>query len=85
MYYRLRFEAVRLKQPSTHLLQIRGVVRQHPSLARISFVAHSLGGLISRYAISVLYTSLPPYHPECQAGSELRNGNGKARSGNKHR
>ncbi|GAQ86193.1 hypothetical protein KFL_002750100 [Klebsormidium nitens] len=43
--------------------EIRGVVRSHPSLVRISFVAHSLGGLIARYAVSVLYTSLPPHHP----------------------
>ena len=32
------------------------VVQKTQSLKRISFLAHSLGGLFARYAISVLYT-----------------------------
>ena len=31
------------------------VVGRHPNLEKISFVGHSLGGLIARYAIAVLY------------------------------
>lgn len=32
------------------------VVKKADSLKKISFLAHSLGGLIARYAIAVLYT-----------------------------
>lgn len=32
------------------------VVERHPGLQKISFIGHSLGGLISRYAIAKLYT-----------------------------
>lgn len=31
------------------------VVENRPGLRKISFVAHSLGGLIARYAIALLY------------------------------
>lgn len=31
------------------------VVRRHSNLKKISFVGHSLGGLVARYAIAVLY------------------------------
>jgi triacylglycerol esterase/lipase EstA (alpha/beta hydrolase family) len=34
---------------------VRTLVARHPSLTRISFLAHSMGGLLSRYAIGVLY------------------------------
>lgn len=33
------------------------VVKKTESLKRISFLAHSLGGLFARYAIAVLYSS----------------------------
>ncbi|KAI3676608.1 hypothetical protein L1987_86219 [Smallanthus sonchifolius] len=36
--------------------EVRQVVKSRESLKRISFLAHSLGGLIARYAIGVLYT-----------------------------
>lgn len=36
--------------------QVRQLVRKTESLKRISFLAHSLGGLFARYAISVLYS-----------------------------
>ncbi|CAK8578545.1 unnamed protein product [Lathyrus sativus] len=36
--------------------EVLQVVRKTKSLKRISFLAHSLGGLFSRYAISVLYS-----------------------------
>ena len=31
------------------------VVQKHPNLQKISFLGHSLGGLVTRYAIAVLY------------------------------
>lgn len=34
---------------------MRGVVARNPQLKRISFVAHSMGGLISRYAIGTMF------------------------------
>ncbi|EFH68803.1 hypothetical protein ARALYDRAFT_471117 [Arabidopsis lyrata subsp. lyrata] len=35
--------------------EVRSVIKRHPSLQKISFVGHSLGGLIARYAIGRLY------------------------------
>lgn len=35
--------------------EVRAVVQQHPSLQDISFVGNSLGGLYSRYALSLLW------------------------------
>ncbi|XP_047977703.1 putative lipase YDL109C [Salvia hispanica] len=35
--------------------EVVSVVGRHPNLEKISFVGHSLGGLIARYAIAVLY------------------------------
>lgn len=32
------------------------VVKRHPDLQKISFIGHSLGGLIARYAIAKLYS-----------------------------
>ncbi|KAJ0805552.1 putative alpha/Beta hydrolase, lipase [Helianthus annuus] len=32
------------------------VIKRHPNLQKISFIGHSLGGLIARYAIAKLYT-----------------------------
>jgi len=37
--------------------QIDQIVEKVPSLKRISFVAHSLGGLFVRYAVAMLYTT----------------------------
>ncbi|CAL0308978.1 unnamed protein product [Lupinus luteus] len=36
--------------------EVRQVVKQTKSLKRISFLAHSLGGLFARYAVAVLYS-----------------------------
>ncbi|KAF5783237.1 putative alpha/Beta hydrolase [Helianthus annuus] len=36
--------------------EVRQVVKSRENLKRISFLAHSLGGLIARYAVGVLYT-----------------------------
>lgn len=35
--------------------EVQQVIQKTPSLKRISFLAHSLGGLFARYAIAVLY------------------------------
>lgn len=35
--------------------QVIQVIKRHPSVQKISFVGHSLGGLIARYAIAKLY------------------------------
>lgn len=37
--------------------EVKQIVKSTESLKRISFLAHSLGGLIARYAVGVLYTS----------------------------
>ena len=37
-------------------IQVLSVVARRPELQKISFVCHSLGGLIARYAIGRLYT-----------------------------
>lgn len=36
-------------------MQVLSVVRRWPEVQKISFVAHSLGGLVARYAIGKLY------------------------------
>ncbi|KAK1426492.1 hypothetical protein QVD17_15166 [Tagetes erecta] len=38
--------------------EVKQVVKSRESLKRISFLAHSLGGLIARYAVGVLYTHI---------------------------
>ncbi|XP_073306884.1 uncharacterized protein [Primulina huaijiensis] len=35
--------------------EVISVVKRHPNLQKISFVAHSLGGLVARYAAACLY------------------------------
>lgn len=39
--------------------EVVGVVRRWPEVSKISFVAHSLGGLVARYAIGKLYENFP--------------------------
>ncbi|XP_062214717.1 uncharacterized protein LOC133915536 isoform X1 [Phragmites australis] len=48
--------------------EVISVVECRPELRKISFVAHSLGGLIARYAIALLYESAPQTdsHEECE-------------------
>lgn len=36
-------------------IQVVELIRRKPSLRKISFVAHSVGGLVARYAIGKLY------------------------------
>ncbi|KAH6555583.1 hypothetical protein KP509_1Z242900 [Ceratopteris richardii] len=42
--------------------EIKEVVNRSPGLKRISFIAHSLGGLIARYAIGQLYSPCETDH-----------------------
>lgn len=51
--------------------EVKQVVRKTESLKRISFLAHSLGGLFARYAIAALYSSSASVnvHPEQLHGS----------------
>ncbi|XP_059637137.1 uncharacterized protein LOC132279227 [Cornus florida] len=39
--------------------EVLAVVKRWPEVQKISFVAHSLGGLVARYAIGVLYENFP--------------------------
>lgn len=45
------------------------MIQRHPDLHKISFIGHSLGGLIARYAVAKLYTQ------DCTNQSCQRNGN----------
>jgi Putative serine esterase (DUF676) len=38
-------------------IQVEDVVEENFGLTKISFLAHSLGGLFTRYAVAVLYSS----------------------------
>lgn len=42
------------------LFQVLTIVKHSPGLEKISFVGHSLGGLIARYAIAKLYEPSRP-------------------------
>ncbi|KAG2256738.1 hypothetical protein Bca52824_076032 [Brassica carinata] len=44
--------------------EVRTVIKRHPSLQKISFVGHSLGGLIARYAVACLYEQESPQNSE---------------------
>ncbi|GKC68503.1 alpha/beta hydrolases superfamily protein [Tanacetum coccineum] len=39
--------------------EVISVIKRYPNLQKISFIGHSLGGLIARYAIATLYTNDP--------------------------
>nr|GLL30361.1 uncharacterized protein LOC109153985 [Ipomoea trifida] len=45
--------------PRQNQIEVMQLVKERESLIKISFLSHSLGGLIARYAISVLYTPSP--------------------------
>lgn len=54
--------------------EVMQVVQKRESLKRISFLAHSLGGLFARYAIAVLYThGYGSREPEDPASSTVEN------------
>lgn len=38
-----------------NMLQVLEVIKRKPNMRKISFVAHSVGGLVARYAIGRLY------------------------------
>lgn len=40
-------------------MQVLAVIRRWPEVQKISFVAHSLGGLVARYAIGRLFDHIP--------------------------
>lgn len=44
-----------MKQIFYIFMQVRQVVQRRRNLRKISFVAHSLGGLVTRYAVGKLY------------------------------
>lgn len=50
-------------------MQVRHVVSHRPEVQKISFVAHSLGGLIARYAIGRLYENSPKLDPTSISGN----------------
>lgn len=52
-------------------MQVLAVVRQRPEVQKISFVAHSLGGLIARYAIGRLYENSLNLEPASLTGNSL--------------
>jgi hypothetical protein len=49
-------------------MKVISIVECRPELRKISFVAHSLGGLVARYAIALLYESNTQKgsHEECE-------------------
>ncbi|XP_059459755.1 uncharacterized protein LOC132189180 [Corylus avellana] len=57
--------------------EVLAVVRKRPEVRKISFVAHSLGGLIARYAIGRLYEHSPKLEPAGLTGNSLSEENKK--------
>ncbi|KAI3801765.1 hypothetical protein L1987_29879 [Smallanthus sonchifolius] len=51
--------------------EVISVIQRHPNLQKVSFIGHSLGGLIARYAVAKLYTQ------DCTNESCQVNGNYK--------
>lgn len=53
----VRFEvtAQSFKLLTVELFQVISVIKRHSGVQKISFIGHSLGGLIARYAIARLY------------------------------
>ncbi|XP_029122115.1 putative lipase ROG1 isoform X2 [Elaeis guineensis] len=51
--------------------EVRSVVRQRGGVQKISFVAHSLGGLIARYAIGRLYEPITEVEPLAGAKNQF--------------
>ncbi|KAH9563219.1 hypothetical protein CY35_05G113700 [Sphagnum magellanicum] len=56
--------------------EVQQIVDGAPSLKRISFVAHSLGGLFARYAIAMLYTPQVGYNEDVILLEELESRGG---------
>uniref|UniRef100_A0A2N9HE42 DUF676 domain-containing protein n=1 Tax=Fagus sylvatica TaxID=28930 RepID=A0A2N9HE42_FAGSY len=51
--------------------EVLAVVRRRPEVRKISFVAHSLGGLVARYAIGRLYEHSPILETAALTGNSL--------------
>ncbi|XP_058113801.1 uncharacterized protein LOC131256777 isoform X2 [Magnolia sinica] len=51
--------------------EVLSVVRRRPGVQKISFVAHSLGGLVARYAIGRLYVPIPEREASVISGNYL--------------
>ncbi|PON97982.1 Alpha/Beta hydrolase fold containing protein [Trema orientale] len=51
--------------------EVLSVVRKRPNARKISFVAHSLGGLVARYAIGRLYECVPKSEASVINGSHI--------------
>ncbi|KAI3972584.1 hypothetical protein MKX01_019242 [Papaver californicum] len=58
--------------------EVLSVVKRRPEHQKISFVAHSLGGLVARYAIGRLYFSNPEQKPSEGNGDCSGDGSGSA-------
>ncbi|XP_058207758.1 uncharacterized protein LOC131320879 isoform X2 [Rhododendron vialii] len=54
--------------------EVMNVVKRWPEVHKISFVAHSLGGLVARYAIGRLYELLPRVETAGLSGNCLNGG-----------
>ena len=54
--------------------QVKSVIKRHPGVQKISFVAHSLGGLIARYAVARLYEPETVREPSQENGDCRTNG-----------
>ncbi|XP_021893112.1 uncharacterized protein LOC110811051 isoform X2 [Carica papaya] len=51
--------------------EVLSVVKHRTSVRKISFVAHSLGGLVARYAIGRLYECPSKFDPSCLSRNSL--------------
>ncbi|XP_077238280.1 putative lipase ROG1 [Tasmannia lanceolata] len=51
--------------------EVLSVVRRRPGVQKISFVAHSLGGLVARYAVGRLYLPIPDSEASVDSGNFL--------------
>eukprot|EP00850_Spirogloea_muscicola_P010344 SM000060S19676 [mRNA] locus=s60:534043:537202:+ [translate_table: standard] len=58
--------------------EVVGIVKRNPQLERISFVAHSLGGLFARYAIAKLYQPSDPAQAPARQGAAASHSDGAA-------
>ncbi|KAJ8750977.1 hypothetical protein K2173_016158 [Erythroxylum novogranatense] len=51
--------------------EVLAVIRRRPEVRKISFVAHSLGGLVARYAVARLYEHPPKLNIASLSGSSI--------------
>lgn len=65
------------------LFQVVLVIKRHPGVRKISFIGHSLGGLVARYAVARLYDQDPTQ--SLVQGNEEREIDGKSKHDLKYR